>query len=55
MPENENIIGTNRLISPSDLKKQIHLSERGKQTREKSIGTFRDVIKGRSEKIAIIV
>lgn len=55
MPENENIAGTNRLISPNDLKRVVKLSERWRETRERTVQTLREMIYGQSEKIAIIV
>lgn len=55
MPENEHIIGTNRLVSPNDLKRQTPLSQRGMHVREKAVQTLREIIKNRNEKIAIIV
>jgi len=55
MPENELIISTNRLASPNELKKRIPLSEQGRQTREQSVQTVRDIIKGKNDKVAVIV
>lgn len=55
MPENELIISTNRLVSPNELKKRIPLSEQGRNVREQSVQTLRDIIKGKNEKVAIIV
>ncbi|MCB9807035.1 hypothetical protein H6768_04065 [Candidatus Peribacteria bacterium] len=55
MPENEHIVAINRLVSPNDLKREKSLSDRGRQTRERAIHALREMIDGKSEKIAVIV
>jgi phospho-2-dehydro-3-deoxyheptonate aldolase len=55
MPDNQNIISATPLTTPKELKAAIPLTERGRTTVENGVQSFREMLAGHSEKVAIIV